>query len=191
MEAKQKLWTCKRCKDSFVPVTGSRICLSCAPRTCTGCGVSMPTARSDKVICSSCKPAVVLQRATQWYAENKNKKQEYDSARRANSPEAYRAASKRFRINNPEVKNADTSVRRKRVQRATPKWANLFIIKEMYLLARERSKATGFEWHVDHIIPLRGKKVCGLHVESNLQIIPAEHNLKKRNHYSLEHNGVK
>ena len=191
MEAKQKLWTCKRCKDSFVPVTGSRICLSCAPRTCTGCGVSMPTARSDKAICSSCKPAVVLQRATQWYAENKNKKQEYDSARRANSPEAYRAASKRFRINNPEVKNADTSVRRKRVQRATPKWANLFIIKEMYLLVRERSKAIGFEWHVDHIIPLRGKKVCGLHVESNLQIIPAEHNLKKRNHYSLEHGGIK
>ena len=191
MEAKQKLWTCKRCKSSFTPITGSRICLSCAPRACSGCGVSMPTARSDKAICSGCKPAVALDRATQWYAGNKNKKQEYDKARRSSLPDVFRAASKRFRENNPEVKNADTNARRKRVKRATPKWANLFITKEMHLLARERAKATGFDWHVDHIIPLRGKKVCGLHVENNLQAIPAEHNLKKRNHYSLEHGGIK
>ena len=66
-------------------------------------------------------------------------------------------------------------------RRATPAWANPFFIQEAYRLVRQRAKATGLAWHLDHIIPLRGKNVSGLHVESNLRVILATENLRKGN----------
>jgi len=68
----------------------------------------------------------------------------------------------------------------------TPKWLNeedFWMIKEIYSLAALRSKVFGFLWHVDHIIPVRGKKVSGLHVPSNLQVIPWIDNVKKHNKF--------
>ena len=41
------------------------------------------------------------------------------------------------------------------------------------------------EYHVDHIIPLKNSKVCGLHTQDNLQIIPAHDNLRKSNKLCL------
>ena len=57
-----------------------------------------------------------------------------------------------------------------------PPWADLEKIKQIYL-----SCPPGY--HVDHIIPLKGKIVSGLHVETNLQHLPAKENMKKRNFY--------
>lgn len=65
--------------------------------------------------------------------------------------------------------------------RATPAWADLAAIEEFYVLREQMTAETGVLHHVDHIIPLRGRSVCGLHVPCNLQVIPAAANLAKGN----------
>jgi 5-methylcytosine-specific restriction endonuclease McrA len=48
------------------------------------------------------------------------------------------------------------------------------------------NKSTGVQWHVDHIIPLQGKNVSGLHVPENLQVIQGSLNIKKGNRFDNE-----
>jgi hypothetical protein len=65
--------------------------------------------------------------------------------------------------------------------KATVKWADLDKIREIYIECARLSKETGITHHVDHIVPLRSKHVCGLHVEHNLQILTGAENLLKSN----------
>lgn len=65
-----------------------------------------------------------------------------------------------------------------------PKWVDseeLFLIEEVYLLAKLRNEMTNVKWHVDHVIPLQGKNARGLHTIYNLQVIPAKINQEKGN----------
>ncbi len=63
--------------------------------------------------------------------------------------------------------------------KATPSWANLNKIREIYRTCPEN-------YHVDHIIPLKGELVCGLHVEYNLRHLPALENMQKHNKFTGE-----
>ena len=58
-----------------------------------------------------------------------------------------------------------------------------FVTEEAHILRQLRNKYTQITWHVDHIIPLNGKLVSGLHVWNNLQVIPATENYAKKNNY--------
>lgn len=71
--------------------------------------------------------------------------------------------------------NAANRARVAHIKRATPPWADLSAIEQMYVQAAESGM------HVDHVIPLRGKFVSGLHVESNLQLLPPVENHRKYN----------
>lgn len=73
--------------------------------------------------------------------------------------------------------------RRELKRKAMPEWADRKAIAVIYKEARRLTKATGMQHEVDHIIPLQGKTVCGLHVESNLQILTAEENRTKSNNF--------
>jgi len=89
--------------------------------------------------------------------------------------------AKEFAKNNPEWKAAQCAKRRSLKIQAIPKWVDLELIEEFYVFAKERTEITGIKWHVDHIIPLNSKTVCGLHTVDNLQIIPASLNSSKGN----------
>ena len=73
--------------------------------------------------------------------------------------------------------NASSAKRRAAKINRTPPWANLEDIKDVYNNCPE-------DYHVDHIIPLQGEKVSGLHIAENLQYLTAEENLKKSNKFS-------
>jgi hypothetical protein len=82
--------------------------------------------------------------------------------------------------------NAKTKERRLSQIQRTPKWLtdqDFAGIKKFYDLAHELSQAYGFPWHVDHIIPLQGETVSGLHVVDNLQIMPGSENSRKGNRF--------
>jgi 5-methylcytosine-specific restriction endonuclease McrA len=78
--------------------------------------------------------------------------------------------------------------RRAKQKLATPPWLTdpqKAHIKRTYDLATLMEEITGNKYHVDHIIPLKGKNVSGLHVPWNLQVLPADINLQKGNRTPL------
>ena len=74
-----------------------------------------------------------------------------------------------------------------KIQR-TPAWLTVdehWMIEQAYELAILRSKMFGFPWHVDHVLPLRGKTVSGLHTPYNLQVILGSENCRKGNRVAV------
>jgi len=70
--------------------------------------------------------------------------------------------------------------------RAVPPWSDEFdrlVIEEIYDKAQLLMKITGAEWHVDHVVPLQSRLVCGLHTHANLLVVPGASNLSKSNRH--------
>lgn len=98
-------------------------------------------------------------------------------------------AAAQFDKQNPHKARARVALRRARLIRATPKWltkSDLKAIQFIYLEAQLLTEKTGILHHVDHIVPLLGKSVCGLHIANNLQAITESENLKKSNSFKIE-----
>lgn len=89
---------------------------------------------------------------------------------------------------NPEAASVYYARRRAAKKNATPSWVGEFdalVLVEAYRLARQREALTKLPWHVDHVVPLMGRRVCGLHVASNIAVIPAAQNLRKSNKWGV------
>lgn len=90
---------------------------------------------------------------------------------------------KRYAILFPEKRRANVRNYQARKMNRTPSWANKDAIHFQYLKAKFMEWFTGEKYHVDHIIPLKGENVCGLHVEYNLQYLSISDNRKKKNRF--------
>jgi hypothetical protein len=82
---------------------------------------------------------------------------------------------------NPQVWAKARAVRRSRQKLACPAWADQSAIAAVYADAARITLETGIPHEVDHVIPIAGKTVCGLHIAANLQVIPAIENRRKSN----------
>lgn len=91
------------------------------------------------------------------------------------NPERVREIAKRWRDRNP-----GNWVKR-RLAQVTPPWTSSTQIKSVYAQAAKLSRATGEKIDVDHIYPLQGKTVCGLHTPANLRPLKRSENRAKGN----------
>ncbi len=137
----------------------------------------------------------------EWYERNKEITKERARARDLANPEQtaarktkwreenreqHNAINREWNANNKPLKAALEGKRKSAILQRTPVWdkdAHLIVAK--YQLANMLTRETGKPHHVDHIIPLQGKNVSGLHVFSNLRVIPGEDNVKKSNKYTI------
>jgi hypothetical protein len=115
-----------------------------------------------------------IDRANTWKTENRERRAEISSSHKKNNRAYYTADTAKYR--------ADKDKR-------TPNWLSefdLLHIKCLYQVAAMRTRESGEPWHVDHVIPLRGKIVSGLHTPANMRVIRGEENEKKNNLYEVQ-----
>ncbi len=102
-----------------------------------------------------------------WEERNRAKRKEANTKwREANESKVRisgREYNRAYRARNRAALNAYNASRRAMARQATPGWADMRAIREVYEQAARLSAMTGVKFHVDHIVPLKGKNVCGLH----------------------------
>jgi len=135
-----------------------------------------------------------------WDVANRAHIQEYNKDSYASDPEGRRERSRLHRQKHPDrvkeswskwaksnheayraIRNKANAKRRAAEISATVPWADMQKISRLYGEAMRLTAETGIPRHVDHIVPLRGVNVCGLHWEGNLQVLTAAENIRKSN----------
>lgn len=127
-----------------------------------------------------------------WIGKNKERRKQHCKKYRDANREKTVTASLASISKNPHVPKAWVDANRGLVRlykrynklkrkQARPSWVDIRELVEIENVCRRVSQETGITHHVDHIVPLNGKTVCGLDVPWNLQVIPAADNLRKSN----------
>lgn len=138
-----------------------------------------------------------------WSTKNPEKVREYARKTKLKNAETIRIAAAQYRQANAEKRKQTTrnwrqnnkhlvaaaQQRRHAAEiKRTPSWLtddDYWMMQQAYEIAALRTKLFGFAWHVDHIIPLQGKRVSGLHAPLNLQVIPGVENMRKLNKFEV------
>ena len=136
--------------------------------------------RAKTVECLTCRADFLIV----WRKNNPDKVKQHNDTQYINHTQKIKDGVKKWGKDNPVKILAHTRRQQTKRLMRCPKWLTSdehWIIEQAYELAALRTKMFGFSWHVDHILPLQGKTVSGLHVPTNLQVIPAVDNVRKGN----------
>ena len=130
-----------------------------------------------------------------WYEANKDKIKAHYEANKDKIKAHYEANKDKILAKSKAYYEANRAYyiekaifRRKLLNKLQrPKWYDPKLVNKIYNECHKLNKIAGFiKYHVDHIVPLQGKNVSGLHVQDNLQIILASVNLSKSNKYEVD-----
>jgi hypothetical protein len=170
-------------------------------KKCARCQICKPaqefglnSAKKDglQVYCKSCMKQYRSEKAydkLRWQERREHESKRNRQYRQLNADRllpAYRERAAARRIANPGAIRANNIARKHGERRATPTWADIQAINAVYAAAKEMEAADGIKRHVDHTVPLKHPLVCGLHVQSNLQILTAADNMKKHNSFAVD-----
>lgn len=171
------------------------------PRICVDCSVDITLVYVPKhgPHCKKCvaeyhkayreaNAAKIAAQKTAWKEANKEHVAEKDKAYAEANQQKKIAARKKWIAANPGKDTASKALNHQKRQQRIPPWLtedDKWMVEQAYELAAIRTQMFGFKWHVDHILPLNGKKVSGLHVPTNLQVVPWLDNLKKHNKFEI------
>ena len=122
----------------------------------------------------SLKRDIVNQAQREWRANNPEKWRIYLKTYRDKNPELIKILNKKWAKANPDKIRKMGRVRQAARRACMPKWVDRAAIKAIY-------DGCPSGYHVDHIVPVKGKYVCGLHVPWNLQYLPPLENIRKGN----------
>lgn len=123
----------------------------------------------------------VREQQRKYFHANKEARIASLKAWKAANPDRYETIQRLWREENRAKCAAYSAAWRRACREQTPPWADLKAMMAFYEEAARLTAETGIVHHVDHIIPLRGKSVRGLHVQTNLRVIPAVENMRKHN----------
>ena len=121
-----------------------------------------------------------------WMLSNKNQQLQKRRECYALNSEHYRNYSSAWARNNRSKMSVNESRRKERTKKATPPWLTKEHYSQMYSfywLANLQYELTDTKYHVDHVVPILGKTVCGLNVPWNMQILEAKENIRKSNKF--------
>ena len=145
-------------------------------KTCNKCGLEKPFSEyyskggaQKHLYRATCKPC------------HKKASLTYDQE----NPEQRSARYAKWRKKNLPVMAAHQAKARAQRLLREVKWADVQYIKDVYANAAEATKLFGVPFEVDHVVPLQGKLVSGLHVEDNLQVLPKHQNRSKNNAWTI------
>jgi len=127
-----------------------------------------------------------IAKTKEWREQNSEKRLANRKLKYAEQRDSAVEAARLYRQNNPAKVNAWSRKHQLAKRRRTPSWLSVddyWMMEQAYELAQLRTKIFGFEWQVDHIFPLQGRLVSGLHVPHNLQVLPAATNRSKSNKF--------
>lgn len=151
---------------------------------CLGCGASHFAKRSD-ARCDLCRNAISRLKAKKRRAEHPEKSKDQLAEWRLRNQDKVKAHKRKFQEERRAHRAFYQKTREALKLRAMPSWTDVGAIKGMYELCGV-FRRIGLNMQVDHIVPLKGKLVSGLHVADNLQLLHAVDNMKKKNRFFEE-----
>lgn len=161
-------------------------------KTCRKCGVEKETSSFSKKCshkdglqhwCKTCIATAYKDYYKRTAKEQIERVQQYIKENKEHVAKRHQEYKKRNRAVYTAIENKRRAAKLQR----TPAWLtekDHKVIEAKYAMSLWLSEVVGQQYHVDHIIPLQGKNVSGLHIPDNLRIIPAKENMSKNNKWS-------